>query len=276
MLKDENTAILTCMDSNFEHNLINDFLRTLRKVASYQGKIFILDYGMSTEAVARIKNEFENVEIIKCSKDRHIFSVRFRDMTGIIDSLPDSITHVMAIDGGDVWFQSPINEVFELCTERIGYIEDYCLDNSWWNRQILNLLKPKEMEKLFKNFRGTRQKNAGMICGPKNIMSKVSDTIDKYVLNNGSDFFGLDQLYFNYIVNNMPEDEKIALPKKYNYVLIDNRHKLIIEDDLIYDENHELMTVIHNAGGGYYRIVQKENLEGFDESQYKRVIQIFK
>ncbi len=276
MLKQQSMAILTCMDSNFENNLINDFLRTLRNIAGYQGRVIILDYGMSVEACKRIKNEDTEAEIIKCSKDRHIFSVRFRDMAEIIERLPDGITNVMSIDGGDVWFQEPIDDIFEICNNKIGYIEDYSLDNSWWNRQLLNLLKPEEMNKLFKNFRGTRQKNAGMICGPRNIMIKVSDLIDKYVRNNGNDFFGLDQLYFNYIINNMPDNEKIVLSKKYNYVLIDNRHKLIIENALIYNENHELMTVIHNAGGGYNRVIKKDSCEGFDEAQYKRVIQIYK
>ncbi len=276
MLKQQSTAVLTCMDKNFENNLINDFLRTLRNTACYHGKVIILDYGMSIEASERIRNEDENAEIIKCSKDRHIFSVRFRDMAEIIERLPADITNVMSIDGGDVWFQEPIDDIFEICNDKIGYIEDYSLDNSWWNRQLLNLLKPGEMKKLCKNFRGTRQKNAGMICGPRNIMIKVSDLIDKYVLNNGNDFFGLDQLYFNYIINNMPDNEKIVLSKKYNYVLIDNRHKLIIENDLVYNENHELMTVIHNAGGGYYRVVKKESCRDVDETQYKRVIQVYK
>jgi hypothetical protein len=276
MLKKESTAILTCMDLNFECNFINDFLKTLRQIAGYKGKIITLDYGMSIEAINRIKNEDENVEIIKCSKDRHIFSVRFRDMPKIIDSLPDEITHVMSIDGGDVWFQEPVDEVFELCKDRIGYIEEYYLGNNWWNRQILNLLSLEEVEKLSKNFRGTRQKNAGMICGPKEIISRVSSLIGQYVLNNGMDFFGLDQLYFNYIINNMAEYEKIPLPPKYNYVLIDNTQKFTIENGLIYDENHELMTVIHDAGGHTGRIMRKTYREGFDESQYKRVIQIYK
>ncbi|EMS73758.1 hypothetical protein [Ruminiclostridium cellobioparum] len=276
MLKEQNTVILTCMDSNFEDNLINDFLKTLRKVAGYQGKIVILDYGMSIVTVNSIENEDENVEIIKCNKDRHIFSARFRDMAGIIGGLSSEITHVMSIDGGDIWFQAPIDEIFELCKERIGYIEECYLGNNWWNKQILNLLRTEEMEKLSKNFRGTRQKNAGMICGPRDIMSKVSDAIGKYVLNNGRDFFGLDQLYFNYIINNMSENKKIVLPDKYNYVLIDNSQKLIIEDNLIYNEKYELMTVIHNAGGAKGRIISKGNKKGFDESPYRRVIQIYK
>lgn len=275
MVKGENTAVLTCMDCNFEHNLINDFLKTLRDIACYRGKIVILDYGMSEEAIDRVKNEYGAL-VIKCSKDRHIFSVRFRDMAGIIDSLPTDITHVMSIDGGDVWFQASIDGVFELCADGIGYIEDYHLDNSWWNRKILNLLRPEEMVKLRKNLRGTRQKNAGMICGPRSIMSTVADVIGKYVLNNGMDFFGLDQLYFNYIINNMSPDQKVVLPKKYNYVLIDNRRKLIIKDNLIYDENHEMVAVVHNAGGGSQRIIKKENPKSIDESQYKRVIQIYK
>ena len=276
MIKNDNTAVFTCMDSNLENNLTGDFLKTLRHVACYKGKIVIMDYGMSDMAINRINSEFDNVDIIKCSKDRHIFSVRFRDMAVIIRNLSPDITHVMAIDGGDVWFQSPIDELFELCGSKVGYVEDYSLDDSIWNRQLLSMLRPQEMNRLRRNLLGTRQKNAGMICGPRGIMADISDTISKYVLDYGLDFFGLDQLYFNYIINNMDSEQKVVLPKKYNYVLIDTRCKHIIENNLIYDENHELVTVVHNAGGGSNRVIRKGIPDGFDESQYKRVIQIYK
>jgi hypothetical protein len=271
-----NSAIFTCIDSNFEKNLINDFLKTLRGVAFYQGMVVIMDYGMSEKAVNQIKNEDDNVEIVKCTKDRHIFSVRFRDMAAIIKQLPQKITHIMSIDSGDVWFQSSIDEVFELCDTKIGYIEDYLLDDSIWNSQLLNLLRPQERQKIRTNLLGTNQKNAGMICGPKSIMADVSDAISNYVLNYGLDFFGLDQLYFNYIINNMDSEKKIVLPNKFNYVLIDTRCKHIIENDLVYDERHELMAVVHNAGGGDNRVIKKSMPESFDETQYKRVIQIYK
>jgi hypothetical protein len=272
----QNAAVFTCMDSNQEKNLIEDFLKTLRNVACFKGKVIIMDYGMSEQAVNRINNEFSNVEVVKCSKDRHIFSVRFRDMAEIIKNLPSDITHIMSIDSGDIWFQSSITELFELCETKIGYVEDYSLDDSLWNRQLLSMLRPQEMNKLRKNLLGTRQKNAGMICGPRELMEYVSAAISGYVLEYGLDFFGLDQLYFNYIINNMDAENKIVLPKKYNYVLIDTRCKHIIENNTVYDEKHDLVAVVHNAGGGSNRVIKKEYSEDADEMQYKRVIQIYK
>lgn len=275
MANEINSVIITSMDSNYEKNLLKDFLYTLFNFASYKGKVIVLDYGMSSSTINNIQKDY-GVKIVKCSKDgRQIFSVRNRDIVSVIQELPEDITHVMAVDSGDVWFQAPINELFELCDTKIGYVESYYyMSSDLWAKKFLKILGPHEMNKLLYNFRATKLKNAGMMCGPKDLICCVANAINELTVKAGMDYFGLDQVYFNYIINKLDSNLKLVLPKKYNYVLVDNKKTLIIKDEKIYDNENVLVNVVHNAGGAYGRVIKKEVGSSFDYLQYRRIRQI--
>lgn len=267
-----NTAIITCMDSNFEDNLLRDFLFTLRGAAGYEDMVIVLDYGMSDEALKAAEKEY-NAIIHKCRRDRKIlFSLRNRDLAAYIKSLPSHITHVMAIDGGDVWFQAPIMEAFELCSNRLGYIEsDVRTDRHKWTLKILGIMDNDIAQRLLESFKGTRLKNAGMICGPKDLVVYIAEGIYAMAEESKKDFFGLDQLFFNYIVNSMEPDVKITLPKKLNYLLIDNKDDFIIKDGMVYDVEGHLISIVHNAGG-LGRVLKKDDDRSKDWI-YRKVFQ---
>ncbi|MGD9156072.1 MAG: hypothetical protein PVG90_11315 [Bacillota bacterium] len=105
-------------------------------------------------------------------------------------------------------------------------------------------------------------------------MATISGLIEKYVNRCGVDRFGIDQIFFNFLFNRMAEGQKIMLPERFNYVLIDHEDHLNISDHLVYDQDQNLVNVVHNAGGGYYRVVAKEAPARFNESQYQTVIKI--
>lgn len=271
-----NTAVITCMDHNFEKNLLKDFLETIRFDADYDGEIIVMDYGMTAETINQVKQQY-NVTVIKCERDRHIFSIRFRDAAKIIAGLPEEITHVVLVDGGDVWFQAPLGELFNLCSNKLGYVEERNSADpafNYWNRRILERLSRDEASILTRDFRGVRNKNAGMICGPRKTVVWMARLIEKYVKNCGVDVFGIDQIFFNFIINQMEERKKIMLPERFNYVLIDKVNHLNIKNNIVYDQDNNLVNVVHNAGGGYYRVIEKECPVNFNEHQYQEVINI--
>jgi hypothetical protein len=275
VIEPDKTAVITCMDYNYEVNLSADFLETLRGMAGYRGKVVVMDYGMTDRVKEKIKQQYE-VAIVKCVKDRHLFSIRFRDLVKVIAGLPDEVTHVMAIDGGDVWFQAPVNELFDLCDRKLGYVEEGgggdAADNVW-NRAILQRLSFKHAHILFQNFRGTRIKNAGMICGPRQAVTQIAALINQYVIHCKIDVFGIDQVFFNYVVNRMAATEKILLPEKFNYVLIERKGQFGIANKLIYDALGQLVTIVHNAGGNY-RVIPKMPHPLLDRAQYHEVLKI--
>jgi hypothetical protein len=264
------------MDDNFEKNLIADFLKTLRNVAGYTGKVVVMDYGMTAATANIIKRQY-GVTVAPCVRDRHIFSIRFRDAVKVIADLEDEITRVMLIDGGDVWFQAPLGELFQLCGNRLGCVTERSSADpahNYWIRRILTHLDRDQARILARNFRGTKNKNAGMICGPRQVVATMAGLIEKYVNRCGVDRFGIDQIFFNFLLNRMAEGQKIMLPERFNYVLIDHEDHLNISDHLVYDQDQNLVNVVHNAGGGYYRVVAKEAPARFNESQYQTVIKI--
>jgi hypothetical protein len=279
MVNEINTAVIVSMDKNYEENLINDFLSSLYGAAEYKGKVFVLNYGMSDEAIEKIQKEYKNVTVVLCSRDsRLLFSVRYKDIVKVIEGVNDDITHFMAIDGGDVWFQTSINEAFNMCETKLGYVEESNfgpdIDKNKIIKRYFRLLPPNEAEKVYESFKGTRLKNSGMICGPKKLVQETADAINKALLSSEVDFFWIDQLYMNYIVNKLDEDQRIALPEKFNYVLLSNKGHFVIEDDKVYDQTGELINVVHNAGGIFLRVIKKERPKDFDFIQYRQVIQV--
>ena len=79
MINDNNLAVITYIDANYQENLEFDFLYTLRNVANFKGKIIVLDYGISKEVRYRIIEKYD-VEIFECIKDISVFSARYRDI----------------------------------------------------------------------------------------------------------------------------------------------------------------------------------------------------
>lgn len=273
MISLENTAIITYMDNYFVENLEYDFLDSLVNKANYKGKIVILDYGMNAEDVERIKSKFD-IFVYKCDKVMPVFSNRYYDIPNVIDLLDENITHIMTIDGGDVWFQDEVNEIFEKSQNGIGCVEENrIIGEDEFTDYCMNKMSEIEKKRILKNLSGKKVRNSGVICGPKldmkNICSKIAADIEK----SSSEFFGIDQIYFNYEWYLLDSDKRISLDELYNFVIVTNVDRYIEKEGCIFTDTGKLVTVVHNAGANW-RILKRSfenknmNYEQYTETRY--------
>lgn len=266
MLDEKNTAIVTCVDDIQAANLEGDFLRTLKEVG-YKGFVYVIGYDINSEMKRRLEDQY-NVTFFCYEKTQPVFSLRYKHIPDILDALPGHISNVMLIDCGDVWFQKPIMPIFEQTENKLGCVEEpFFFDKSEWVSLCLNNLKKSHVDRIMSNSRGKRNKNAGMICGPKNMVQKIIQNVYMDMIDTGIEFFGLDQLFFNYEANRLSDDDLILLDKEYNYVLINNID-FIYKNQKIYKDEEHIVTVVHNAGGAWRIFNRKYGALNKEEEEY--------
>jgi hypothetical protein len=266
-MTDVKTAVITCIDENYEENLEIDFLETLRNVALYKGKIIVIDYGMSNIRKERIQVKY-NVKVYSFKKTMSVFALRNRDIPIVIDKLSDNISNVMIIDSGDVWFQKPITPIFEHTKTKVGCVEETIFfgQHEWTMEGLANL-----NENLSKSILDVTNwkpiMNAGMVCGPKLIVNNLIKSLYNHIFSAGIEFFGIDQLFFNYELYKM-NNNIVKLQHEFNFVIISHKDEFYEINGKIYDKDMNKVTVAHNAGG-IDRIINKQYKNILlDESQY--------
>ena len=242
------TAIITYIDDNVSENFEKDFLYTLRDIAKYNGKVYVIYYGKNKRFIEKIKRKYR-VNVIPAIKRLKVSNQRNMEIVNVIDNLPKDISNIMCIDGGDVWFQNPIDGIFELTENSYGFVEENENENAddRFNLFCINQIKDKKLRNFFfKKAKGFKLVNSGMIVGRKDRVRNILKNIAELTQKINQNFFALDQVIFNYFVR---EDGRgIIIPRKYNYSLITNTNQFIIKNSLFYDENNELIVIVHNSG----------------------------
>lgn len=269
MTDEVNTAIITCIDQNFEENLEFDFLETLYHQAQYSGEVIVLDYGMSAEAAKRIKEKFP-VTVYQCEKELSVFSVRFKHIPEVIASLSEEITQVMVADGGDLWFQNTVEPMFTLTKQRIGVIaENRIIGNDEWTDSGIHNLQEDVKTKILRVLQGKFLVNAGVVCGDRKKIADIYKKVYEDIWDCGMDYFGVDQLFLNYEWYQLQDSERVTLECKYNYVLVSHAEdEYEIKDNIVYDKTGELITIVHNAGGNWRKIKRPFANKFINEKQY--------
>lgn len=267
MIDEKNTTVITYIDNNFEENLEKDFLYTLREVALYKGQIIVLDYGMSTKKKDMISEKY-NVKIHTFEKNMPVFTLRNRDIPTVIEGLRDEITNVMVIDGGDVWFQKPITQIFKITKDKMGFItEPIDLKVQEWVSECLNNMLDINPTIDF-NIKEDNLKNSGMICGPKKDILEITRAVYTDTIDAGKEFFGIDQLFFNYEINKIDKSKIVCLDDEFNYVIIAHKNEFTIKHGKVFDKDLNLVTVVHN-NGGVSRVINRPHTKKIsDESIY--------
>lgn len=276
MINEENTAVITYIDANYQENLEYDFLPSLRKTAGYRGRIIIIDYGIDSDRAIRLKEKY-GVEIRRYAKDISMFSIRYRHIAEIAESLDEYITTILITDSGDIWYQDSISRIFELSENAISCVqEDRVIGEDEWTGKCINNIPAKYKTEFLHVTGGSRVKNSGVICGNRNIIIPMFKRIYMDIINCGVEFFGIDQLYFNYEWCRLNNVKKVILDEIFNYVLVSHKDEYVIsENDEVVSVQKGRVTVVHNAGGNWRALKrpfanQSENYEQYViENVYK-------
>lgn len=239
------TAIITTIDDNMIKNLEDDFLDTLRKTAKYKGEIYVIYYGNDRKNIKRLEKKYK-IKIIQRIRELEIVNQRFGDYLNLFEDIPE-ITNVMLIDSGDVWFQAPIDEIFEITKDSYGFVEEDEKADKGFNLNSINQIKNKKLKYLFfKKAINSKLINGGLIVGNKEKLKYTIGETTKLIHSINQDFFGLDQAVLNYVIKK--DGKGINLPQKYNYSLISKLNKFLVRKKIFYDEKNQMITIVHNTG----------------------------
>ena len=268
MVDENKTAIISYIDNYYIENLEYDFLRSLYEKAHYKGKIIILNYGIALKEKEELMAKY-NIEIIDCKKIMPVFSNRYQDLPRVIDNLDESISHILLVDCGDVWFQDRITTLFCECEERIGSVEERrSIGGDEFTQYCLDHLDEHERNRVGASIEGRNIINSGLICGPRELVRDIIIRVGDGMKRNKTCFFGVDQVYYDYEWYMLENQKKTYLEEKYNYVLISNIGNFTVENDVVCDKMGKGVTVVHNAGANWRVLKRPFENKNVNEQQY--------
>lgn len=244
------TAIITCIDDKLLLNFQKDFLQTLRKKANYNGKVYVLYYGKNESFVRNLEKKYD-IEIIFLKNKRIVSNQRNIDIINLIKILPKEISHILCIDGGDIWFQKPIEDIFKLTRSGYGFVEETQNSDEKFNLSCINQITNEDLRiKFLEKSMGRKLINGGFLIGKKEIIFKILKLVVEFSNKINQDFFALDQTILNYVIR--CDGNGLKLPKKYCFTLLSDRNRFFVKNGLIYEMfTEELINIIHNIGGNW-------------------------
>jgi len=231
--------VITSINEQHENKLINDFLPTL--LFFFNGKIAIIDYGLSKEAFKYL-NKFDNIIIKKFEATEQIVNIRFKHVPIFLNQL--DAKNVMMIDSGDVWFQDNFEEVFDLCNNLFGCVENNDLGCKNWIRKI-GIILPEKYKKIFEFSVSKPILEAGMICGTKEKVINITQKTYEMIKEINLDKFGIDMIALNILVRKNTIPFK-SLSSTYNYN-ISSHPSTILKNEFVCTESGKKIKIAHNT-----------------------------
>ncbi len=245
------TAVITYIDDSLLENFLCDFLPTLRNSANYSGKIFVLYYGKQKET-AEIAGKKFDAEFILKEKKMKVSNQRNQDIVDLLGEMPVEITNVMCVDGGDIWFQDPIEKIFKHTKTGFGFVEEDEKADQGFNQECIKKIKDRHIRKNFLNVaRSFKTANSGMIAGEKNKVKEVLQKVADLTEAVSQDFFALDQAVFNYVIRT--SGGSCVLPQRFNFTLATKQNQFEVQEGIFYDQKGQKICVVHNCGGYFGR-----------------------
>ncbi|PKP60944.1 MAG: glycosyl transferase family 8 [Candidatus Altiarchaeales archaeon HGW-Altiarchaeales-1] len=235
-------VIITSSDSNCGDFLINHWLKSLKENVNLNlVDVVVLNYGLTKAQTDILLSE--DVIVVDCVRDGHIVNLRYRDMLNFLKKNPQ-YEQILACDGGDIIFQRDISHLFEHhknefrgVTERIPislYLYYYLKKSSFhkeYKEDISCVLKGKKVI------------NGGFIIAPRNKFINLCQHMFKIIKK--PEIFGPDQIVLNYVLY---KEGFVEIETKYNYILTQYTNKFKIKEGIFYNNDGEVISVVHNAG----------------------------
>jgi hypothetical protein len=231
-------AIITCSDSRYGDFLINHWLKSLKDNVNLNNTdVVVLDYGLSDSQVRELSDN--KVIIVKCIKDGHVTSIRYRDMEKFLSN--NKYDQVMSVDGGDIIFQEDISTLFKKNTNVIrAACEDLNLSFDTFFSASINKKYRRDIKKKLK---GKKMINGGLIIGSRTLIVKLCN---KYMsMMNDFETFGADQVIINYLLY---INDFVELDNRYNFTVTTSKRKFNLKDGVFYFNNCIKIPVVHNSG----------------------------
>lgn len=239
-------CIITACNNVYEENLLLDFLPTLRNDAEFTGLIALVDYGCNN--LESLKKYVDYVLPRPITNDNFCFHLNQRsgEIVEIIDIFHD-VDCFMYADAGDVWFQRPLDELWNLVKDGVGAVAENITCSDPWFMAIISKLSEAEKNKVHEATKDRVMFNAGVFAGERNQLRILCDTWFKNAKESASPHFGLCQVYFNYSLAINAKLNFVNLPRSYNYIA--QAFPFRTEGNVMFDSTtNEKVHIGHNAG----------------------------
>ena len=122
-------------------------------------------YGKKIKKVEGLTQKY-NVKVFSFKRRLAAVNQRYPDFLKLLKEIPDNVTQLIFIDSGDVWFQGPIDQIFELTKNQCGFVEENIKADGEFNNSIINQINDGNTKaEFFKKASGFKLINGGMIAG---------------------------------------------------------------------------------------------------------------
>lgn len=234
--------IITIADNNYEKNLCDDFLETVRLASRYDGDIIVLDYGLSRpQALAKYGAEAKH-----CNRfpqfQKTVDLLRAYHIIEAIELRPEA-EHIVYMDGGDIWFQGEIEALFRVDGIALAQ-EGERWTHPWCQNVIASITSAPLQAAVREALEPHVMMNGGVIAGDRESMISMMNKQKEYTSLLTNTTFGIDQCLYNYMWHTKQFKGSI-LPRTYNFVT--QTHKWEIRNERVWDGDN-LISVLHNAG----------------------------
>jgi len=240
-------CVITACDKNYEENVILDFFSTLRNDSKFTGVVVLIDYGCTPDALVEIK-KYTNF-IIPAQPPQNDWNIAYALKGEIVLEIVEICKQCdcfLLADSGDIWFQKPLDGLWEIAANGIAATPEvwYCND-AWFDGKTAKLPE-YEQHRIRQVTNGKIMRNAGCFAGDRESFKIFVKSWTRHIRETSAFQFGLDQIYFNYLMYTMPLNF-IDLPRTYNYIAQAFPFKLNGNVMLNADTN-EVIHIGHNAG----------------------------
>lgn len=233
-------VIISSTDEKYADFLLNHWLASLRDHVDLTNiDVVVIDYGMGEDHRRQLQSL--GVRCHPSVLDGNITNIRYRDIADVLNER--TYDQVLSVDGGDLIFQADISHLFEQHRNRFRAVCDQV--HVPFHEAILPRkdIRPDDFERMFWFLKGKPRINGGVIFGPAD---QFKELWKGYLeLTQGYQVFGTDQFVMNYMLH---QRGFVALPNKYNYVILTKKSRFWIRNGIFIDRNREPIPVVHNTG----------------------------
>lgn len=243
--------IFACTDSNCYHDLLYQFLPSLKRDAKFDGRIVVFEYGLNKYQIDELQKQDCEVVICEPTRDIIIPVLRLRDGAAYIASHCAVEDRVMQIDGGDVFFQASLDRLFTR-NELVAATEMRPARLIECNAMLSWAPESDFANEIISKHGDKPAVNGGMIYGPAGeILAYLNEAWLECTQGCFANFQGADQWYLSYACYEQFFPFSYIGNNEWNYTLCCLTLGEMVRNGRVYDFAGRLVPVVHKDGRSY-------------------------
>jgi CBS domain-containing protein len=234
-------VIVTVSDHNCGDFLTDHWWPSLRDNVNLRNiDVVVLDYGLNDEQ----RRKVDAAGIIRrvCVKNGFVGNLFLRDMKSLL--LDSDYDQAVVFDAGDIIFQVDFSHLFDEYKDRYRAVceeVDSSIHDVFMSRGDFSVENWKKIDDVL---HGKPVINGNSVFAPARNWIAISTAYEQ--LAESYDCYASNQVVTNYVLHSQGFEK---LPTKYNFCLVTVKSKFRITNGRFYDEQGNLIPIVHNAGG---------------------------